>query len=144
MTKVLVVDDESGILKSTELLLTELGYEVVTTTEPEAVFGLLKTHRPDVLLQDVRMPGLDLRKLLGDIRADAEIGRTPVLLFSASLDVADTWVTVGATGMVEKPFHPRELVKAIDRVVKEGHSGNVPRPPSPPTGGAGTGRSESA
>ncbi|HWG91602.1 MAG TPA: response regulator [Candidatus Thermoplasmatota archaeon] len=117
VTKVLVVDDEPGILHSTRLLLAELGFEVVTASEAGKVLPTLKAERPDILLQDVRMPGLDIHDLLRSIRKDPEVGRTPVLLFSASMDLMNLQEQVGAAGFLEKPFQPEELISAISHAI---------------------------
>jgi CheY-like chemotaxis protein len=73
--------------------------------------------RPDVVLQDVRMPGLQLEALLAAIRARPDLARTPVILFSASLDVEDERERVGAAGTLEKPFSAAQLVGAIRQAV---------------------------
>ncbi|HLE98151.1 MAG TPA: response regulator [Candidatus Thermoplasmatota archaeon] len=114
----LLVDDEPGILRSTELLLHELGFETVSTTRPAEILSTLRRERPDVLLQDVRMPELDIDSLLVRIREDPVVGLTPVLLFSASMDLDEVQDRVGAQGYLEKPFKPDEVVRAIQRVVR--------------------------
>lgn len=118
MTKVLLVDDEPSILRSTQILLTDLGFEVATTSDHREVVRLLKKERPDLLLQDVRMPGLDLDSLVKQIRADSEVGRTPIVLFSASIDLPEIHEQVGATGFLEKPFKPEQVVRAIEATVQ--------------------------
>lgn len=116
--KVLLVDDEPSVLRSTALLLSELGYDTATTSEPERVVDTLRAERPDVLLQDVRMPGLDLDELVRRVRADPDVGGTPVLLFSASMDLPEVSARVGANGYLEKPFRPDEVVRAIEEVLR--------------------------
>lgn len=111
--KVLLVDDEPAILDSTAMLLAEMGYEVVTVSRAEAILATARAERPDLLLQDVRMPGLDLHALVGEIRGDPELRHLPVLLFSASMDLADIAARLGAHTHIEKPFKPTELVAAI-------------------------------
>lgn len=117
-TKVLLVDDEPSVLRSTALLLEELGYSTVTTTDPERVVETLRRERPDVWLQDVRMPGLDLADLVHKARADRDVGQIPVVLFSASMDLPEVSSRVDANGFLEKPFRPDDVVKAIDAVMK--------------------------
>lgn len=113
MTKILVVDDEASILRSTQLLLMDMGFEVVTCADQAQVLESIRRERPDLLLQDVRMPGLDLERLVGAIRADPEIAKLPILLFSASMDLDEIQDRVGAAGILEKPFKPVEIVHAI-------------------------------
>lgn len=117
-TKVLLVDDEPSVLRSTALLLEELGYTTVTTNEPDGVVDMLRSERPDVWLQDVRMPGLDLSDLVHKARADREVAQIPVVLFSASMDLPEVSQRVEANGYLEKPFRPDDVVKAIDAVTK--------------------------
>ncbi len=113
MTKILVVDDEVSILRSTQLLLMDMGFEVVTCAEQSHVLDTLRKERPDLLLQDVRMPGLDLDRLVRAIRQDTLLSRLPILLFSASMDLDEIQERVGASGILEKPFKPTEIVQAI-------------------------------
>lgn len=107
------MDDEPSILHSTGLLLADLGFETLTEKDPAKVLARLRADKPDVLLQDVRMPGLDLERLMADIRADPQIGDIPVVLFSASMDVGDVHARVGAVGFLEKPFKPAEVTRAV-------------------------------
>ncbi len=113
MTKILVVDDEASILRSTQLLLMDMGFEVVTCADQSQVLEPIRRERPDLLLQDVRMPGLDLERLVHSIRADPAIAKLPILLFSASMDLDEIQERVGAAGILEKPFKPVEIVQAI-------------------------------
>jgi CheY-like chemotaxis protein len=113
VTKILVVDDEVSILRSTELLLTDMGFDVVTTSDHVHVVDIARKERPDLLLQDVRMPGLDLDKLVASLRAEPSLKRIPILLFSASMDLGETAVRVGAEGVLDKPFKPNEVLDAV-------------------------------
>ena len=113
MTKILVVDDEPSILRSTQLLLVDMGFDVATCSDQAKVLDTIRRERPDLLLQDVRMPGLDLERLVSSIRNDKEFARLPVLLFSASMDLDEIQQRVGASGILEKPFKPTEIVEAI-------------------------------
>lgn len=113
MTKILVVDDEASILRSTQLLLLDMGFEVVTCADQAQVIDSIRREKPDLLLQDVRMPGLDLERLVSAIRADPETAGVPILLFSASMDLDEIQERVGAAGILEKPFKPIEIVHAI-------------------------------
>jgi len=120
MTKILVVDDEPSILRSTQLLLLDMGFEVVTCSDQSHVLDTLRKERPDLLLQDVRMPGLDLDRLVNSIRADKALAALPILLFSASMDLDEIQQRVGASGVLEKPFKPTEIVEAIQVAMAPG------------------------
>lgn len=109
----MIVDDEEPILHSTALLLRSLGYQTVGTGDARRIIPLVLSERPDVLLQDVRMPGLDVGQMLADLRDQGEAGSIPVILFSASISLGDLGQEVGAA-VLEKPFRPAQLVEAIE------------------------------
>lgn len=113
MPKILLVDDEPAILDSTATLLEEMGYSVVTVARADRIVATAKAERPDLLVQDVRMPGLDLQALVDALRADAQLAELPVLLFSASVDIREIALRVGAAQHLEKPFKPADLAAAI-------------------------------
>jgi len=115
--KILIADDEPSILVSTAMLLRDFGYEVVTCSAADAIVATLEKETPDLLLQDVRMPGLDLEKLVLSLRGDARWAMLPIVIFSASMDLDDIHRRVGAAGMLEKPFKPHELVAALDEAL---------------------------
>lgn len=98
--------------------MADLGFETVTEKDPTKVVARIRAERPDVLLQDVRMPGLDLDRLMSEIRSDPAIAHTPVLLFSASMDVGDVQARVGAVGFLEKPFKPAEVTRAVTDAIQ--------------------------
>lgn len=116
MKKVLIVDDEPMVLSSTQRLLADLGFSTATEMDPRAVVSAVRRERPDVVLQDLRMPGLDIEALLADLRADPDVGRTPVILFSAGMELDEVRTRVPVDGVLEKPFRPAEAVDAIERV----------------------------
>lgn len=111
--KILLADDEAPILHSTSTLLRHMGFEVVTVSEARDILPLMRRERPQLLLQDVRMPGLDIRVLMRDLQAEPELRDIPVLLFSASITLTALFAEVGARAMLEKPFRPAELRAAI-------------------------------
>lgn len=115
--RVLVVDDETAILLSTRYLLETFGHQVESTTDPSAVLDLLRAFQPDVLLQDVRMPGLDLPALVRSVRAEPGFEQTPIVLFSAGMNLQEVSEEVQADALVEKPFQPAELLGALHGAV---------------------------
>lgn len=113
LTKILVVDDDLSILRSTELLLVDMGFEVVTSSDHTEVLQLARQAKPDLVLQDVRMPGLDIDSLLATFHSDPTVRRIPILLFSASMDIGETAARVGASGILDKPFAPNDVLVAV-------------------------------
>lgn len=116
--RVMVVDDEAALLDSTVALLTELGFEAYSASDARGLVGTLRRVRPDVLMQDVRMPGLDIAALVREIRADAVVADIPILLFSAGMDLEELRAKLGVDGVLEKPFHPAELRAVLERAAR--------------------------
>ncbi len=114
--RILAVDDEEEILKIYDVFLRHEGFEVVKASNAEQCMEELKKARPDLILLDVNMPGIDGLLLLEMIRA-SEVGREiPIMMISAKND-EQTITRAGALGcdsFVIKPFKLKELLKRIN------------------------------
>ncbi|HET6405745.1 MAG TPA: response regulator [Candidatus Thermoplasmatota archaeon] len=112
--RILIVDDERSILRSTAMMLEDMGYEVATCGDAAEILGSIESAKPDVVLQDIRMPGLDIEELVRTVRADPRWARLPFVLFTASMDAEEVGARVGAALVLDKPFKPHELLRAIE------------------------------
>jgi CheY-like chemotaxis protein len=112
--RVLIVDDEPAILASTALLLKDLGFEARTWRYPEGIVEEMLRDPPDLLLQDVRMPGLDVEKLAERMRSEPRLRAVRLLLFTASMEGEAVRDRVRAHGLLDKPFKPEDLRRAIE------------------------------
>jgi len=79
----LIVDDEPAILRLVSVVLQDMGCETLSAPNAEAAMELLQTAHPDVIITDVRLPGIDGIELTRKIRSDETLSATPVLLMSA-------------------------------------------------------------
>jgi CheY-like chemotaxis protein len=113
MKRILLVDDDRDIVKSTAELLQAFGYDVTTCVDADRVLQIMRSQHPDVVLHDVRMPGLDLRDQLRAIRDDPDLQRIPVVLFTAVLSAKELAAEIGADDAIEKPFDPENLRRVI-------------------------------
>lgn len=109
----LVVDDDPRVLASTAELLAHLGFRVATCERADGVLDALLHEPPDVLLQDVRMPGLDVAKLVARIRAQPELARVRIVLFSAAHDLDELAARIQPDAVLEKPFAAEALLRAV-------------------------------
>ena len=113
---ILVVDDDAGLRESLQLLLEGEDYRVTTAEDGEAALEQLDAETVDLVLCDLRMPGIDGFDLIGQIhRKQPEL---PVILMSA---YADDEVTVeaiqrGAYDAIAKPFQPSEILLQLRKV----------------------------
>ncbi|MGQ9554565.1 MAG: response regulator transcription factor [Anaerolineae bacterium] len=111
-TKVLVVDDEPSIVELISAYLRREGYEVLTAKDGPSGFKAARQLKPDVVVLDVMLPGMDGIELLSQLRRYSDVY---VILLTAKSDETDKLVglTVGADDYLTKPFSPRELVARI-------------------------------
>lgn len=114
MTKVLLADDDRDILAATARLLEAIGYDVVAVAKSADILEMAHAEHPDIILQDVNMPGLDIGAHLDAIRQDEELKALPVILFSGGTEAMDRYDELGANGFLEKPFDPRALGRFIE------------------------------
>lgn len=119
---VLVVDDERDILELVTRRLEQAGYEVHTADRGERALELVKRIKPDIIVLDVRMPGMNGYEVTRQIRADAETEGIPVLLLSASVrkDEVSEGFAAGANDYLVKPFRPEELNDRVRALLEGG------------------------
>lgn len=117
--RILVVDDEKGLVKIIRLNLQQDGFEVVEANNGTEAMDKLRTTLPDLILLDVMMPDMDGFTVLKMVR---EIGGTPVIMLTAKGEEKDIikGLELGADDYITKPFSPRELTSRIRAVLRRG------------------------
>jgi two-component system alkaline phosphatase synthesis response regulator PhoP len=108
---VLIAEDDEDILAMVVFDLEDEGYEVLTARDGDAAVALALERRPDLVLLDVAMPGLDGYEVTRRLRAEESTCGTPVVLLTARTQVRDVILgfEAGANDYVTKPFRPEEL-----------------------------------
>lgn len=109
---VLVVDDDDAIRDITALALETVGgLAVVTADGGAAALDEARRHRPDAVLLDVMMPGMDGPTTFRHLQADLELRVIPVVLLTAKVQAGERhgWEELGVTGVIAKPFDPMTL-----------------------------------
>jgi len=111
---VLVVDDEPGIGNMLRIKLRLSGYDVITALGGQEALDLVASAKPDIMLLDVIMPGVDGFEVLQKLRAYSQL---PVIVFSARQDNAAEALELGANDFLAKPFAPEELENKIRSIL---------------------------
>lgn len=114
--RVLVVDDEPGVLRFIDISLSQAGYEVTTTTSGKEALHLVKSEQPDIVILDVLMVPMSGFDVLVELRTFSQI---PVIIFTARSVVVEQAMKFGANGFLAKPFKPEELIKKIEEILNE-------------------------
>lgn len=110
--KILVVEDEETMVTSLRTLLIREGYQVVAARDGPDGVDAAKTSRPDLVLLDLALPGLDGLEVCRRIRV---FSTAPIIMLTARAREGDkvTGLDIGADDYVTKPFSPRELIARI-------------------------------
>jgi CheY-like chemotaxis protein len=119
--KVLLVDDEADIRKIAALTLKHVGgWEVVQASSGPEALELAARERPDVILLDVMMPGMDGPSTLEALRADPITAAIPVVFVTAKIQATEREkiVLLGAAGIIAKPFDAMRLSEEVRRIVE--------------------------
>jgi DNA-binding NarL/FixJ family response regulator len=117
--RLLVVDDEPNLLRAVAACLRGEGFEVVTARNgAEALVRVAETV-PDLIVSDIRMPGMDGYHLARQLRASARTALTPVVFLTAKDETADRieGFRTGVDAYLTKPFEPDELVAVIHSIL---------------------------
>lgn len=120
--KILVVDDEAPILELISFNLGKEGYEVTTASDGEEALSKAQAMKPDLVVLDVMLPGMDGFEVCRHIRRQS---RVPVLMLTARKEEIDRVVglEIGADDYVTKPFSIRELIARVKALLRRSNWG---------------------
>ncbi|HJT37127.1 MAG TPA: response regulator [Actinomycetota bacterium] len=117
--RILVVDDQPDIRLMCRVNLQLEGYEVIEAGDGEIGLEMVRTERPDLVLLDVMMPGLDGWQFMDAIKADDNTAKIPIVLLTARVQREDEirgWLS-GAADYLPKPFNPSTLTEVVRRTL---------------------------
>jgi twitching motility two-component system response regulator PilG len=119
--KILVVEDEESLLKLESILLTSKGYKVTAVTEGRAALKEFARERPDLVILDVMLPGIDGYEVCRKIKEDPANSAIPIIMLTARKNTKDMdrGLQAGAAAYITKPFKSANLVGTIERLLAE-------------------------
>jgi CheY-like chemotaxis protein len=123
-TTVLLCDDEDVLRQLVRATLSNGQYSIVEAADGDESLELARTHRPDLIVLDMMMPGRSGLEVLRELRSEAELARTPVIMLTARAREADREeaVAAGADRYLAKPFSPLELISVVEDLLERGES----------------------
>lgn len=119
-TKVLLVDDVKFFLELERSFLDREGFEVLVADSGSAALDIARAERPDLVLLDLNMPGMDGDAVCRALKADADLKRVPVIMVTSGQRDEDVQRcrAAGADGFLRKPLNQVELLETIGRFLK--------------------------
>jgi DNA-binding response OmpR family regulator len=120
MTRVLVVDDEAPIRLLCRVNLEAEGMEVLEAADGQAGFEAARSERPDVILLDVMMPGMDGWQVAERLIEDEATSEIPLIFLTARAELRDRarGLELGGVEYITKPFNPVELASIVQQLLE--------------------------
>lgn len=122
--RILIIDDDEGLSKLVKIILDETGlYETKVENRSNRALRSASEFRPDLILLDVDMPGLDGGDVARQIRDDSSLRETPIIFFTSLVSRTEAGhgiISRGGENFLAKPVDPGLLVRCVHEVLTEG------------------------
>lgn len=117
MARILVIEDNVSNMKLATFLLESAGHTVLPVTDAEAGLALARAEKPDLVLMDIQLPGMDGLQATALLKADPETASIPVIALTALAMKGDSERirAAGCDGYIAKPLAYREFLAEVDR-----------------------------
>lgn len=117
--RLLVVDDDPGLLLAVSETLRAEGYDVKTARRGAEAMMIVAQSLPDLIISDIRMPGMDGYQLVRNLRSNARTRLVPIVFLTAKDEIADriAGFRTGVDAYLTKPFEPEELVAIVEAIL---------------------------
>ena len=129
---ILLVEDFDDTRLMMKMWLVRNGYRVIEAETGEEAISLAQSERPDLILMDVKMPGMNGLDATQRIRQDRALSRTPIVAVSAygAEEYRHLALEAGCNGYVSTPFEPRTLANLIKDLLRDEESAHSNAPPT--------------
>ena len=120
--KILVVDDEQDIVDLVSYNLSKEGYKVFTASNGTQAVEVATTVKPDVVILDIMMPGMDGFEVCRSLRQDPSLAATAIMFLTAKSGEIDQilGLELGADDYIQKPISPRVLLARVKTILRRG------------------------
>jgi two-component system, cell cycle response regulator DivK len=120
MSKILIVEDNEKNMYLISYILKKKGYEIIQATTGEQGVELAIKEKPDLIIMDIQLPGIDGLETTRRIRASGADGNVPILAITSYAMTGDREkaLEAGCTGYIEKPINPDTVLSEIEKYLK--------------------------
>lgn len=125
--KILIIDDEEHILELLKFNIKNAGYEVITANNGVDGANIAKEEKPDLVLLDLMLPGMDGYDVCKEIKRNKETSNTAIIMLTAKGEELDKilGLELGADDYITKPFSIRELLARVKAVLRRSVNTNI-------------------
>lgn len=120
MPLILIIDDEEFAREGFKRILTKEGYEIALASSGEEALSLLEKIKPDIILLDFRMPGLDGLEVCRRIRSEEKTKAIPIVMITGYPGEKENAVRAGADDFLNKPINAIDVIMRIKCLLKIG------------------------
>jgi DNA-binding response OmpR family regulator len=120
--KVLIVDDDEGLIEILHDELQSEGYDVLTATNGDAGMEAFRSQRPSLVVLDIKMPGLGGKQVLRNMKKEYPSVKVVMLTAHGDIGSASECRALGADDFVEKPYELGDLLASLRYVLEGGHT----------------------
>jgi two-component system phosphate regulon response regulator PhoB len=130
---IVAIEDEPDLLEVLQYNLTREGFRVESAKDGDSGFELIGKLRPDLVLLDLMLPGMDGLEICRRVKYDAATRHIPIIIVSAKGEEGDVilGLELGADDYITKPFSPRELLARVRAVLRRGSERREKGDPTP-------------
>lgn len=120
--KILVIDDESELVKAITIRFKASGYEVISASDGEKGVDKAKSFKVDLILLDIIMPRMDGYEVCKTLKTDPKTKDIPIVIFTAAgqRDLEERCMAAGAAAVIKKPFETTDLLELVNKFLQGG------------------------
>ncbi len=121
MSKILIIEDELDTVKVVTKRLADRGFEVIFANEGYQGIELARKEKPDLIILDLMLPGIDGYRICGLIKKDIRLAKIPILIFTAKAQENEIKMVeeAGADAYLNKPFEPQTLLAKVEELLRK-------------------------
>ncbi len=112
---IFICEDDEDISEATSMVLLDQGFETCLIKEEKELQDMLRKRKPDLILLDLFMPGINAREDIKRLKKDVSTQDIPIIIFSANDQIKKISDEVGADGYLMKPFDIADLVSIVKK-----------------------------
>lgn len=128
--KIWIVEDDEGISEVTSLILQEKGYQASSIFSEEELFQMLEESEPDLILLDIFLYNANGADIAKKLKSNDETKNIPIVMMSADTQIVAKVQESGADDYIKKPFELSDLVRVIEKNIKDKNGNEINKPPS--------------